>query len=339
MFLFIGNITFAQKVTSSDTTQKKNLKGSVSNKTLSKEDQRTPGGQDLQKQEPKKDDRSTQDTRYTAGASGVKRSISYKFSKLNTDSDPGNGIFRYNNNNVSEVTYIFVDNNDLKGEDQTKWYSTWEDTTGASGRGQLTIVENEGKNVNVFDVIGVFADGKGFWKIPVRYVSGTLPADGSVYYYIFNRIAHKKPKADKVDQGTQTVQVTQPVQTTQPAQTTPPVQDDTTGTDNAAGTNDTAGTNDPAGTNDTASTDNPAGTNNPAGTDNPASTNDHRAGTNDPAGTDNPAGTNNPASTDNTASPNDPASSINPTNLDHPVDSSNSGRPDRHVSKLYRKHR
>jgi opacity protein-like surface antigen len=131
-----------------------------------------------------------QDTKITPGASGVKRSIGYRFSSITNDSDPGKGVFRYNNKNISAVTFIIVDKNDIKGEDQTNWYSTWDKTTGATGRGRLTLVELEGNNVNVFDITDVFIDGKGYWKLPVEYVSGTLPQNDSVYYYVFERIAH-----------------------------------------------------------------------------------------------------------------------------------------------------
>lgn len=165
----IGFGAFAQKDNADDKTQEKNKK-------------------------------SDQDTRYQEGASGVKRSISYKFNMLPTDEDPGKGTFRYNNDTLSAITYIFVDVNDQSGEDQTKWYSTWDDTTGATGRGRINLVEYEGKNVNVFDVTGVFVRGAGYWKIPVKYVSGSLPADGVTYYYVFERIENKdkEAKTDKV---------------------------------------------------------------------------------------------------------------------------------------------
>ena len=146
-------------------------------------------------QNNKKADGQTQDTRYQEGASGVKRSISYKFSTIITDEDPGIGIFRYNNDSLSDITYIFVDVNDLSGEDQTKWYSTWDDTTGATGRGRINIVEYEGQNVNIFDVSGVFIKESGYWKIPVKYISGALPANGATYYYVFERIENKDKTA------------------------------------------------------------------------------------------------------------------------------------------------
>ena len=121
---------------------------------------------------------------FTPGSSGVKRSIGYKFSTLLEDSDPGTGIFRYNNGRVTD---------------------------------------NEGKNVNVFNVIGVFINGKGFWKIPVEYVSGTLPANGSVYYYVFNCIANRgasgvAKQGNVVTQGNQGNQETTRTQGVQSSQ-------------------------------------------------------------------------------------------------------------------------
>ena len=143
---------------------------------------------------------TSQNVHIVAGSSGVKRSIGYKFSAHPEDSDPGNGIFRYNNETVSKITYIIVDDKDLTGEDQANWYKTWDDTTGATARGELIIADIEGNIVNVFDVTGVFVDSEGFWKIPVKYASGVLPADGATYYYVFNRIAHKKNEADQSNQ-------------------------------------------------------------------------------------------------------------------------------------------
>jgi hypothetical protein len=208
VFLFIGINTYAQKKEVSDTTKQKTQNNLVNDT-------------DKQNQADKTDNQVKLDTKISPGASGVKRSISFKFSTILTDSDPGNGIFRFNDNAISKVNYIYLDDIDLSEEDQTRWYSTWDDTTGATGRGQLTLVENEGRNIIVLDVTGVFVDDTGFWKIPVEYVSGGLPADGSTYYYIFNRIAHKKKQETPENQVTQVVpevpiisQVTQEVPVT-----------------------------------------------------------------------------------------------------------------------------
>jgi len=172
ILLFIGNITFAQKITHSDTTLKRNQKVTVNENT------------------PDKKDQKSQEVHITPGSSSVKRGIGYKFSSLSGDGDPGTGVFRYNNSRVASVTSVFVDNIDISGEDETKWYSTWDQTTGASARGKITIADHEGKIVTVFNITGLLADRKGYWKIPVEYVTGQLPVDGSVYYYVFDRIAH-----------------------------------------------------------------------------------------------------------------------------------------------------
>ncbi len=137
------------------------------------------------------------ETKITPGASGVKRSIAYRFSTVTAAEKPGDGIFRFNSGTIEKVSYLIVDDIDMDGEDQSKWYSTWDDTTGAMARGQLTLVENDGKNMAKFDVTGLFADENGFWRIPVKYVSGIMPGSNTIYYYIFERIDHKKDQAEK----------------------------------------------------------------------------------------------------------------------------------------------
>jgi hypothetical protein len=172
---------------------------------MSSAQENKPSGNEQNKDKSGKDgNQDKQDIKYTEGASGVRRSIHYKFSIIRSDSDPGTGIFRYDNDNVSKVNWIYVDNNDLSGDDQTNWYSTWDKNTGATARGSVSVVEYEGKNVIDFDFTDVFTDGSGYWKFPVKYVSGAMPADGAVYYYVFNRIDHNKEQADKENQGNST---------------------------------------------------------------------------------------------------------------------------------------
>jgi len=143
----------------------------------------------------KKNDQEAKVVHITPGSSGVKRGIGYKFLLRRGDEDPGNGLFRFNDDNVSDVRFIYVDNLDITGEDQTKFYSSWDQTTGATGRGRVTIADANGKVISVFYFKGVFVDGKGFWKLPVEYVSGELPIDGHIYYYVFDRIAQNENPA------------------------------------------------------------------------------------------------------------------------------------------------
>jgi len=192
-----------------DESQDKNKKETVDNKDQQQPVQVVNTDEEKKEKESGNPEKQSQDTRYQESSSGVKRSIHYKFSTVTSDSDPGNGIFRYNKDNKEGISYIYIDDFDLAGENQTKWYSTWDDTTGATGRGRINIVEYEGKNVNIFDVKGVFVKAEGYWKVPVEFISGSLPADGAVYYYVFERIKNKdKSSKDEVNKEEVTAVVT-----------------------------------------------------------------------------------------------------------------------------------
>jgi hypothetical protein len=127
---FFSLIICAQVSKPSDNNKDKTQKNPDINASVVNTDQEAPEDQNIKSQEDKKENQERQDIKYTEGASGVRRSIHYKFSTLSADSDPGTGIFRYNCDSLSKITWIFVDNNDLSGDDQTNWYSTWYKTTG-----------------------------------------------------------------------------------------------------------------------------------------------------------------------------------------------------------------
>ena len=133
-----------------------------------------------------------QEVHITPGSSGVKRSIGYRFSSQTSNSDPGEGTFRFDNPGIGGVSFMYIDNVDIAGDDQTQWYSTWEKETGASGRGGITIAEKSGKVVALVNITGVMTDAGGFWRVPVEVASGSIPVNGTIYYYVFERIRHRK---------------------------------------------------------------------------------------------------------------------------------------------------
>jgi hypothetical protein len=75
ILLFVCSLTFGQN-NQADTTKKKDQKNNV----------------------------ATQQVQVTPGASGVKRSIGYKFSSSTEAIDPGNGVFRFDNGVAADVT-------------------------------------------------------------------------------------------------------------------------------------------------------------------------------------------------------------------------------------------
>ncbi len=129
------------------------------------------------------------------------RKISFRFSSITTNNDPGNGAFRYNRDSLKKVTYIFLDEFDLSGEDQTDWYMQWKKAAGTTGKVRINIIEAENKNINVFYFKGVFVRENGYWRIPAEYVSGSMPVDGEIYYFELdkkNEPAEEKEKPENV---------------------------------------------------------------------------------------------------------------------------------------------
>jgi hypothetical protein len=122
------------------------------------------------------------------GSQGDKGGVRYAFSTTTTDADPGAGVLAYNNATIGSVTQIFIDNVDAAGVTQTAWYDTWDDSTNTV-RGQLTIVGNLAGStvVNVFNVTGAVTVASGYYKIPVAYVSGSLPTNAAALAINFSR--------------------------------------------------------------------------------------------------------------------------------------------------------
>lgn len=130
-----------------------------------------------------------QGTQGIQGVTGDKGATRYVFSTTITDSDPGNGTIRYNSSTISSVSNIFIDNLDSAGNSQTSWYDTF--TTGgiSTNRGTLTIIGNSAGStvVNTFTVTGTVTVAAGYYKIPVTYVSGTLPTNNDNIVLTFSR--------------------------------------------------------------------------------------------------------------------------------------------------------
>jgi len=117
------------------------------------------------------------------GPQGKRSGLEYVFSTTTTAADPGAGFMRYNNATIASVTSIYLDNQDFLTVSPTAWVDTW----GNGGKGTLTIKNQSGTLVNIFDVAGVVVDSTGYRTIPVSYVSGTLPSNGTKLFIDFSR--------------------------------------------------------------------------------------------------------------------------------------------------------
>jgi hypothetical protein len=122
------------------------------------------------------------------GSQGFRGGAAYVFSSTTTDADPGNGIIRYNNATIASVTFIFIDNLDALGITQTAWYDTWDDANNGT-RGFLTIENtlSTGTTLNIFRVTGNVTVAAGYYKIPVAFVTGSMPVNTAGITVSFSR--------------------------------------------------------------------------------------------------------------------------------------------------------
>jgi hypothetical protein len=141
------------------------------------------------------------------GTIGNTGGVPYVFTTGTGDNDPGDGNFKYNNSTIASVTQIFIDNLDNLGNTQTSWYNTWDDSTSTiKGYVVLGSAASSGITENIFAVTGAVTVATGYYKIPVSYVSGSLPTNNAVLSFNFIRNGDQGPQGAVGAQGSQGVQ-------------------------------------------------------------------------------------------------------------------------------------
>ena len=92
----------------------------------------------------------------SSGAQGDKGGLRYNFSSSVTDSDPGTGVYRYNNATIGSVTQIFMSKSDQGAVSMAGYIGAWADSTDAV-KGYLVIKSNLNgvATVNVWQVNSV----------------------------------------------------------------------------------------------------------------------------------------------------------------------------------------
>jgi hypothetical protein len=93
--------------------------------------------------------------------------VSYLFSELTADADPGAGIFRFNNATLGSVSQVFFDLLDDAGADLTVWLGRIDDFGSAADRGVLIVRSLDGTAEFVGRVSGTVTTATGYRKIAV----------------------------------------------------------------------------------------------------------------------------------------------------------------------------
>jgi len=113
------------------------------------------------------------------GSAGPRGGVFYAYSTTTTDSDPGAGNYRFNvaSASISTVSWMYIDNTTVAGSDMTGWFASWDDSTAAT-KGYIMIQPTAATvfSALVLRVTGAVVAATGYYKIPVAYVGGALPA-------------------------------------------------------------------------------------------------------------------------------------------------------------------
>lgn len=105
------------------------------------------------------------------GLQGTTVALGWVFNSSTTDSDPGNGLFRFNNASPAATTVIYFDNLDNDAGTQTTWLDALDDSTNTALRGTLYMMQlDDPAKYAVFNVTGAVTDGTGYRKVPVTNV-------------------------------------------------------------------------------------------------------------------------------------------------------------------------
>lgn len=105
------------------------------------------------------------------GSIGPTPNVQVTFSTGTTDSDPGNGLLKFNNASPASTTQIYADNLDRNGTSITAWLDSFDDSTNTALRGTIKIVQiSDPTKFAIFNVTGAVVDGTGYRKVPVAYV-------------------------------------------------------------------------------------------------------------------------------------------------------------------------
>lgn len=126
------------------------------------------------------------------GASGVNPAITWLFSTDTTNTDPGNGYFKFNNATLSSVTAINISLQDSASVSRASVLQLLSGSTDPSSKGVITFASNTGVAPVQFQVTGAYTNNTTWYSIPVTFISGSATySSGATLYYTFSRTGNQ----------------------------------------------------------------------------------------------------------------------------------------------------
>lgn len=115
----------------------------------------------------------TNGTNGATGAQGIYGgdSLEFNFSTTITDSDPGSGNLRFNQNQPDAVQYLYIDDLDALGRNASAWLLPMVDATGAI-KGSFRVFKIADSSVySYFHILATVEDSTGYWKFNVLEIA------------------------------------------------------------------------------------------------------------------------------------------------------------------------
>ena len=126
---------------------------------------------------------------------------------ITTDSDPGQGKLRISEGTFSGALTLFIDDEDVNGDDISSYLQTIDDSTSTlKGHFRITNKANS-DDFAIFSITGSNTDGGTYFKIPATYLSGSTSFSNNEDILItFARTGDKGDAGAQGNQGHQGVQ-------------------------------------------------------------------------------------------------------------------------------------
>lgn len=131
---------------------------------------------------------STGSTGSTGPAGATPSATTQAYSTTTTDSDPGSGIFRFNNATIASATAAYVDNNEAGGSSIIGYLDSFDDSSSVV-KGILVFRGVTSPTAfAIFQVTGSVVDGTGYRKLTLVYLaSGGTFTNTNVFAFTFHR--------------------------------------------------------------------------------------------------------------------------------------------------------
>lgn len=115
------------------------------------------------------------------GPQGSSSTLVFSLNAAIDDSDPGSGQIKLNSATYSAVTQLFIDINEINGNNIAAYLQTFDDSTTATHRGTITLKKRlDESKFAIYTVNGAVVDGTGYWKVPVVHVASNGPMSGDI---------------------------------------------------------------------------------------------------------------------------------------------------------------